>query len=78
MLQGWGFSEPSCGKYCCIFTEIQSKLFDKYNNSSGKVDVNIFVILGRGGYTKTRENPGIAKKGGGGLTPAKKFLVDLS
>ena len=32
--------------------------------------------LGRGGRNKSRENPGIAKKGG--LTPAKIFLVDLS
>ena len=34
-------------------------------------------FLGRGGCTKTQENPGIAKKGGG-LTPAKICLVDLT
>ena len=31
-----------------------------------------------GGRNKSRENPGIAKKGGGGLTPAKICLVDLT
>ena len=36
------------------------------------------IFLGRGGRNKSRENPGIAKKGGGGLTPAKICLVDLT
>ena len=33
--------------------------------------------LGRGGRNRRRENLGIAKKCGGGLTYAKIFLVDL-
>ena len=33
--------------------------------------------LGRGDQNRRRENLGIAKKGGRGLTPAKIFLVDL-
>jgi len=35
------------------------------------------MSLGRGGRNKSRENPDIAKKGGG-LTPAKICLVDLT
>ena len=35
---------------------------------------NIFMPLGRGGCTKTRENPGIAKKGEGGSDPCQEFV----
>ena len=44
-------------------------------------DIWSITLSGRGGRTKTRENPGIAMKGGGGgggLTPAKICLVDLT
>ena len=36
-----------------------------------------FCLLGRGWWNRRRENLGIAKKGGGRLTYAKIFLVDL-
>ena len=34
-------------------------------------------LIGRGFSNRRFQNPGIARKGGGGLTHAKNFLVDL-
>ena len=38
------------------------------------INTIILIPLGRGGCTKTRENPGIAKKGEGGSDPCQEFV----
>ena len=43
-------------------------------SSSVRSSICNHVLLGRGGCNRSRENPGIAKKGGGGSDPCQDFF----
>ena len=59
------------GRSPLIHTEHpQRGLNNRWRDDSGTKNMR---LLGRGGRNRRSQNPGIAKKGGGGLTPAKIF-----